>query len=150
MAFSYSGDPSTSPKDGVRFLVEDTNAQDPQLNDAEIQFLLNQYTNIFKAAAYAARSIMSKYARQVDKSVGDLRLSYSQRQKAYQEMFEDLLRQAANRTSLPWVGGISHAERQTAELDTDLVKPKFTKDAFEYRGGMAGQDDGGIGGRDSD
>lgn len=126
--------------DGVRFLVEDTNPNDVQLQDAEILYLISLYTNVFKSAAYAARNIASKYARQVDKSVGDLRLAYSQRQKAYVSMAEDLLRQASNRTSLPFAGGISKSDALMDRLDTDLKQPAFTKKQFHYPEGTPGTD----------
>lgn len=138
MAWNYSGDPSTSSKDGVRFLVGDTDSNDPQLQDAEILFLISQYTNIWKSAAYAARSIASKYARQISKAVGDLKLEYQQRQTAYTEMSRDFLKQAATRTSLPFAGGISKADQKTDRLNPDLKQFVFTKNLFHYPGADAG------------
>lgn len=140
MSFSYSGNPANSTLDAVRFLVEDTNSQDPQLQNEEINWLIAQYTNVWKSAAYAAGNIAAKYARQVSKAVGDLRLEYQQRQQAYKDLRADLLRQAANRTALPWLGGISRSERQASRQDTDLIQPKFTKDQFHYPAGMSSMD----------
>lgn len=137
MAWSYSGDPSTSPKDGVRFLVGDTIQTDPQLQDSEILFLVSNYTNIWKSAAYAARSIASKYARQISKGVGDLRLEYQQRQTAYTEMYRDYLKQATARTSMPFAGGISKADAQVDWQNPDLKKFVFTKLQFHYPGADA-------------
>lgn len=145
MSFSYSGNPADSPLDGVRFLVQDTNPNDPQLQDAEINFLVSLYTNIWKSAAYAARNIANKYARQVDKSVGDLRLSYSQRQAAYESMFKDFLRQAANRTSFPYGSGISKSDEMIEVLDPDTKKPAFTKKQFHYPEGANAQEGQDIG-----
>ena len=118
--------------DGVRFLCQDTNPNDPQLLDTEINFLIGLFTNIWKSAGNAAKQIEAKYARQVDKSVGDLHISYSQRQKAYNELAAYLLKQAAMRTSLPWAGGISHADKNLDRNNPDVVKPTFTKHQFEF------------------
>lgn len=149
MSWSYSGNPGDSALDGVRFLVGDTNTQDQQLQDGEINFLVATYTNIYKAAAYAAEAIGSKYARLVDKSVGDLRVSYSQRQAQYQKLRDQLLKQSSSRTSFPYGGGISKSDKEILRLDPDAVKPDFTKDQFRFKGsgiGPNGPDSGGPGG----
>lgn len=140
MSFTYGGDPNNSPLESVRFLVEDTNPNDPQLNDAEVTFLLNQHVNIYKAAGYAARNIASKYARQVSKAVGDLRLEYQQRQAAYTDMQKDLLRQSMTRTSLPVLTGASYAEALTDDQNPDLRKAVFTKHQFHYPDGQNNSD----------
>lgn len=145
MAWSYSGNPSSSSRDSVRFLSGDTNSQDPQLQDSEVDFLVSTYGNIFKAAAYACKDIAAKYARLVDKAVGDLRISYSQRQRSYDELSKDLLRQSANRSALPQAGGISVADKKNNELDPDTVQPSFTKHQFQYPTGIEGMQQQDIG-----
>lgn len=130
--WSYSGNPASSNLDGVRFLCQDTNPNDPQLSDLEINAILGWFVNIWRSAGNAAKQIEAKYARQVDKSVGDLHVSYSQRQKAYAELSAYLLRQADMRTSLPWAGGISHADKDLDRNNPDVVKPTFTKHQFQF------------------
>lgn len=134
--WTYSGDPQASKLDGVRFLCGDTNSADPQIFDSEVNFLIATYVNIFKAAAYACKSIASKYARLVDKSVGDLHISYSQRQKSYEALSEYLLRESALRKSVPQAGGISRSDKLANKLDPDIVQPKFTKSQFAYPQGV--------------
>ena len=142
MSWNYSGNPSASNLDSVRFLCGDTDIRDQQLQDAEINFLLSNYGNIYKCAAYACKDIAAKYGRQVDKSVGDLRLSYSQRQKSYSDLSKDLLRQSALRSALPYAGGISKQDKEQNRLDPDTVQPAFTKKQFHYPEGL-GTIDGG-------
>ena len=51
MSWSYSGNPKDSPIDDVRFLVGDTNKNEPILQDEEIQYLIDEYganTNVLR------------------------------------------------------------------------------------------------------
>src|SRR5215467_5427047 len=97
MPWTYSKDPNQSSRDGVRFLLGDTDENDPQLSDAEIVFLLDQQgQDIYLAASLGAQGLAAKYGRLVDRSVGDLKISYSQRQKNYMELADALLASAAS------------------------------------------------------
>lgn len=69
MSWNYSGDPSKGDIDKYRFLISDTNVNDPVLQDEEIQYLLNNYTDndlrlyhLFDSAAniYASKAIKKK------------------------------------------------------------------------------------------
>lgn len=134
MSWTYSGDPSISDLDAVRFLVGDTDSSDPQISNEEITFLLAQEGNTYKAAAGAAKSIMAKYARLADKSVGDLSISYSQRQAAYEKLAESLTTSASMRSAVPLAGGISVADKLVQEQDPDRVKPVFFRGQFDEPG----------------
>lgn len=65
MTWTYSGNPGASDKDKYRFLVGDTNEDQPILQDEEIQFIIdehsNHYTRLFhlfdKAATFFSREI---------------------------------------------------------------------------------------------
>jgi hypothetical protein len=79
MSFSYSGNPGTSPRDQVRFLIGDVTATPQSLQDAEVDYLLSQYpTSTEQAAAAAAEAMADRYAglSATSKRVGDLSLSY--------------------------------------------------------------------------
>lgn len=138
MAWTYSGDPSTSTKDAVRFLIGDTNAADPQLQDEEITYLLNLYGgNIYTAAIVAARSLASKYSREPDVKIGDYSTSNSQKAKAYLALANEL-EQTQNKGLLgrvkPYAGGISIADKQQDEQNTDRVLPAFTRYDMTFPG----------------
>jgi len=125
MAFNYSGDPTSSTRDEVRFLIGDTDTADGQLQDLEVDYLLTKYTTAAKAALAACLALASKYARLCDKAVGDLRISYSQRQKHYL----DLARELGRRTPIrPWAGGLSASEKESVNDDTDRIVPAFQRD----------------------
>lgn len=127
--WNYSGDPTTSPKDEVRFLTGDVNQNDPQLLDAEINYTLKLVygtsppppSGNYVPAIYCLQAIAAKYARAADKSVGDLHISYGQRQKQYLEMIV-MLRQRASLAAVPfYVGGLSIGDKLTAYLNPDLL-----------------------------
>lgn len=78
--FSYSGDPDTSLKDQVRFLIGDTEVDDMILTDAEIEWTINRRgrtTNIYYAASDAADLAGHKYSRIINRQTGTLTLSLS-------------------------------------------------------------------------
>ena len=54
MAFTYSGDPSTTDRDQVRFLYQDTDPGLPLLTDAEIDFLIAKWFDLYDSLTYVA------------------------------------------------------------------------------------------------
>ena len=126
MAFTYDGDPANSDLETVRFLIGDTDSTDALLQDAEVNWTLAQNSNVYFAASMAAETIASKFARKVDKAVGDLRQFYSQQSKQYRALATDLKRQASLKGSiLPYAGGISVSDKEVVEENTDRVQPSF-------------------------
>lgn len=76
--YTYSGDPSTSDKDRVRFLIPDTDPDDMLLSDTEIDWLLDENKDFYSAAAEAAELAGYKYARTINRQEGGLNLSLGQ------------------------------------------------------------------------
>jgi hypothetical protein len=62
MAFSYSGDPTKSELDLIRFTVGDTDASDPILQDAEIDYILATKKTVSGRLALAFRQCATHYA----------------------------------------------------------------------------------------
>lgn len=129
MTATWSYDPSLAAnKDIVRFMIGDTDSDDPQMYDEEIAFLLSAYTTPIRAAVSAARALLAKYARQVDRVVGPLRIYSSQRVTAYRDLLAALEAQALGEATItPYAGGISIADKIANEDDTDRVPPAFTR-----------------------
>ena len=77
MTWSYSGDPSDSALDEIRFLIGDTDTNDQLLSNEEITYLYDAYGDAYAAAISCVVSLISKASRGVEesKSVGDLSLS---------------------------------------------------------------------------
>lgn len=95
-SFTYSGDPSSSDRDTVRFLIQDTDSTDPLVSDSEIAYLLNAAAaNVYQAAHDACTTISARFARKADtsKSVGDLSLSqaFGNRAEEYRKLGDAIL-----------------------------------------------------------
>lgn len=132
MSWSYSGNPGSSPKDTVRFLIGDTDRCDELLQDGEITYVLGLYNNApMNAAIRCVETIMSKFSRLADESVGQVRISYSQKAKSYREMRRDLVNRLSTEDMTPYAGGVSVSDEQSVSLNTDRVRPDFTKHMME-------------------
>jgi len=136
VTWSYGGDPSVTTKDAVRFYLGDTNSQDQQLSDEEIAYLLSEENdNPIRAAARGAENVAAYYARQVSKSVGGLSLSAGFRMANYQKLAERLWRRASMATNgslaVPYAGGISHADKDSREDNSDRVEPAFSRELHD-------------------
>jgi hypothetical protein len=133
--WNYSGDPTSSPRDEVRFLIGDTESDDPQLLDREVEYALHKYSNAVMAAAFCATMLANKYARLCDRTTGDLTISHAQRQEHYRTMATALRQQAGVDSAgvcAPYAGGISVTDKQANTEDTDVVQPTFTKGMMDY------------------
>lgn len=132
--YSYSGDPTSSNKDAVRFLVGDTGPVAPATSpawlssDEEYNYLLTEYSSPLAAAAAAADALCARFARQVDELTGDLQRKCSQKSKQYGFLADRLRKQASNPlTSVPiaFAGGISCTDINNREEDTDRYPDIF-------------------------
>lgn len=122
MTWTYDNSPGTVARDEVRFLVGDTDTTDQLVTDEEIAYAIAEEGSGKLAAAAICEAIAAKFARQADEAVGDLKLSKSQRSKAYAERAAQLRsRQAV--LAMPWAGGLSVTGKADLEADTDRVAP---------------------------
>ena len=128
MTWSYSEDPSSSSKDAVRFLIQDTVVTRPLISDEEIAYLLSQNSNPSMAAAAACRVIAAKYsAGWTSKTVGDLTISFSERFKYYMDMADRLEQDGIISTATPYLGGMSKSDKRTRDNDEDRVPNEYAK-----------------------
>lgn len=135
MTATYSGNPSASDKDAVRYLVGDTNVSSAKVTDEEIAFTLVEQPNVYRAAALVARSLAAKYSSAVNMSLDGASISAGSRAQNYLTLAENLERQARKSATfaiLPYAGGLSFAEQETNELDTDLKQPAFTREMMHF------------------
>ncbi len=91
MSWSYSGDPSFSSKDEIRFLVGDTVTTAQMITDEEITYALTLHPKVsgkanYAAASLIAQSIAGSFASQRSKTVGSLSISYGEQNQKYQSM----------------------------------------------------------------
>lgn len=95
MTFSYSGDPTDSELDSVRFLTGDTDARLPLLSDEEIEWLITIWgdRNVYYHAAKAAESISAKMSREVSLTADSQSLTLSELQEKYSRLAVSLFHQ---------------------------------------------------------
>jgi hypothetical protein len=98
MTFTYSGTPSASPRDAIRFLLNDTDSTDVLLTDEEISYLISTWSNTYESARAGAEVIASRFTRDADnlsKTVGDISISksYASKAKQYRELAKSLFEQ---------------------------------------------------------
>jgi hypothetical protein len=132
MTWTYNGAPDTTTvsgrRDAVRRLVKDIdNSVRELVSDEEIAFALGQYgNNIYRAAAFVCDWLATGQGS--SKSVGDLSIS------GLDENYTALSRRyvmLADQRVAPYAGGISEADMETQESDTDRVPPAFTRNLHE-------------------
>jgi len=130
MTWTYGGDPSTPPRDTVRFLIGDTDSSNELLSDGEIAYLLAQWNNdTYVAATHACEALASKFAGKSDmsKSVGDLSIStrYGEQSDRYKALAVSLAVQAAAASPpIPSIyitddGDVGHASKFTIDMDSN-------------------------------
>jgi len=141
-AWSYSGDPSHSPRDGVRFYLQDTDAADPQISDGELDFLISDWypvTGSYIIVAAAAADILStRYAGQASVSADAVIVALEQLQDKWAAAAARLrAMQARKDIGGPDVGGVGLYDQPDPS-----EKPKsFDKGMHDNR--WAGQQDFG-------
>ena len=81
---SYTNDPQGNRRDALRYLIGDWNPPE-KLEDEQLDFELSQTGSLAWAGSNACEAIAALYSDRADKSVGDLRVSFSQKAAAYAE-----------------------------------------------------------------
>ncbi len=133
MAFIYTDNPETVPRDAVRLLIGDTDSTDPLLSDAEIAFYLSENgDNVYRAGSEACKAIAAKLARLPDFSAGSV--SITSRRAEFLSLAETLGRKAITATVAPYAGGISKSDKRTREEGADRAGPFFTRNDFVQPG----------------
>jgi hypothetical protein len=133
----YADDPANSLADRVRFYIGDTNTSVELLTDSQVDFLLeDEGNNAIRAAARAAEILAAKYASQAEeKKVGPLTLTNRRQSQAdrYQRLAKTLWSRALlGSGAAPFAGGISVADKELREADTDRTPSIFTRGMMEY------------------
>lgn len=164
MSWTYSGNPRTSRRDEVRFLIGDTNPDSDEnlLQDEEIDYALSLYPVLsdsttvdsdgnaipiidrsrqpLMAALVCAEAIWAYFQRQVDERLPPVNFEYAARAKNYKVKVDDLRRIITMRGGLlPYAGGISKLVKEGVEGDQDRVEPDFNKHSMDNRSSVTSQ-----------
>lgn len=101
MAWTYSENPASTPKDAVRFLVGDTISTDPLASDEELVWALSLNSNIYAAASIIADSIATKFATmKVSVRIGPISEEYGNRATFYANRAKELKNKASDNSTL--------------------------------------------------
>lgn len=132
MTFTYSGDPTTSARNHVRFLLQDVDSTDPLFSDEEITFVLTSWADdVYEAARELAETAVAIYARLAEstsKSVGDISVSETNADKVthYIKLAETLARRKMRKQApRPWASAsnlTSTARRTDDTHNTDFYE----------------------------
>lgn len=132
MAWTYSGDPASSPKDAVRFGIGDTDINHQLVSDEEIAYALAQNNDSVPAAILElAIALRNKFAAYVDEKTDRLSKKYSDLYDHYKSMVDQIIKDSAL-SAVPYAGGISKGDKLNNVNDTDNVRPKFDKNLDEH------------------
>lgn len=141
MSWTYFTSPQTD-KDRVRLLVGDTDTTDQQMQDEEIYTFLTLEGNaspqtvaaslrqVYRAAGNVASAIGARYARKVTNSMGRRKQEQETMMAHYLTLAKYLRGRASMLGVAPYAGGLSVAEKETNQENTDLVQPEFQRDMF--------------------
>lgn len=133
MAFTYSGNPADSDRDAVRFYSGDTDANDPLLQNTEVEFAIAENTNLFLAAAECCEAIAAKFARKVTRSNIGQSANLSDKQNHYEQRAMKL-RQRARRNLQVFAGGLTKSGKRALDADTDATQPDFARGMDDFEG----------------
>lgn len=116
----------------VRRIVGDVLAGDQQLQDQEITWHINSFTNVYLAAAQCCRDIASQFSRKVDTVQGELRTLYSNQARSYASRAIEYQQFGMSRGgALPYSGAVSIQDKINQTENTDRVPPDFNKAQFD-------------------
>lgn len=140
MTWTYTLDPLNVPRDAVRLFVGDTDSTKQLLQDEEIAWFLNQRGGRpIQAAILACEALATKYAGQVDVTLGKMSLSNSQRSAAYKGRAEELRTRLGGSAVRMLVGGTSYMQRCVARSNRDTIQPVTEvggEDGLDYSDGL--------------
>lgn len=139
MNWTYSGDPTSSERDAVRFEIPDTDSAAQLFSNEEIAYALGQESGVWAAAARCCETLARKFASQADLATGDVKLTYSKQAENLAERAKEL-RLRAQGAAVPFAGGISQADKEARAQDEDRVQGAFNRDQFDNPAAALGND----------
>jgi hypothetical protein len=126
VTFSYSGNPANGNVDHVRFLMGDTDVDDPYFTDEEVAYLVATSCDILTAALHGVEGIMAKLSGAVDESVGSVSIQFSKKNLGYQKLWDRLNVRIALEGAIPYAGGISVSDKEQRGCDSDREPTQFS------------------------
>lgn len=131
MSYSYSGDPSVSALDWVRFRVSDT-ASPWTFTDEEISAMIAECGTKEAAAAALLQQLAVKMSLKPDFTIGD----FSEKRSAAAQMLNEKSQELASAGAGfgCFAGGVSVSDKAAREADTDNPAPAFRRGMMRMPG----------------
>lgn len=96
MDWTYAGNPDSSDKDEVRFLIGDTDSNEQLLTDGEINYLVGKHSSVWGACAEACETIAAQYSKRADVELGGgLDSDLSQKVEHYTSLAKEFRKKSA-------------------------------------------------------
>ena len=102
--WNYGGDPASSDRDAVRFLVGDTIKERPLVYDKEVDYALSSQGSVVRAAAFVCDALAAKFSSQADVTIVSISKSFSSLADKFSQRAKDL-RSDANVNAEFFFGG---------------------------------------------
>ena len=123
----------SSARSWIRTRVGDTSSGNQLIQDEEIDAFIGSESNQWAAAVLTAESIAGSFARQTDKRVGKLQIGKGGASEHYYALADRLRNEMGHRAGV-YAGGVSVADMQADDADTDRVDPAFSVGQFDNPG----------------
>jgi len=127
---SYSGDPGNSDTDFVRFQIGDTDTDHEIYTDAEIQYAIDYFETNERAAYELVNQLIAAFSRKADKTTGGISVNYGRSMADWRRLKAQLGLRAG--MAGMYAGGVSTADIEANEANTDVPERDFKRGDFEY------------------
>lgn len=121
LGWTYSGDPSTSARDLLRFDIGDTDENSPLLQDTELNYVIDNQSSQHRRVADCFERIGRKILQRPNFALDKWREDRHDVAKSFLEQAKELRKRGA--AAGLYAGGISKADKLTREQDTDRDEP---------------------------
>lgn len=129
--FSYSGAPSSSPRDKVRFTLGDTTAANAKFTDGEIDSVLEDSGDDWLVASLTlVNALVARFSGACDESVGSVSMAYSQKADGYRRLYDTLMARMGKR-GVPYGGGMDRMDKLIQARNPLRVQPAFSRTMFQ-------------------
>ena len=119
--------------DKVRYLIQDTNTTDFYFSDNEITAMLTLWGSYNSTAIACCEILASRFIQKAEnKTVSKLSLSYGDLSKKYASLAR-VLRLQLLKFNTGYLGGLTHSDKETNQIDADLVQPAFKREIMKQK-----------------
>jgi len=88
MSWTYSGNPASSTKDFCRFTIGDVIEEDSIMQDEEIQYIIDTYSNTNKQMFELFKIASTRFARDIKRRLGPESEDPTERTKFFKEQMD--------------------------------------------------------------